>query len=226
MAGAAARRTLGEILRTERERNDLTLTDVGKEIGVTPTAIGNYEKNRRVPDERTLERLAILFRTSRAQMLTAIEETMTTRPSRAGMPFDKPSPIYEIDTGFSAEPRDPFTPFREWAIPESVCRLNLRAHPENLKIKEVVTDWLEPTIRRGDFVLIDTSRRSIDLNDGVWLLSDLNEIVGDLRNVTRHSTTEDGQPLYRVWGAHGSNIWSRNDFKVLGLVIMHFRKAT
>jgi len=50
-------RTIGDHIRISRLANGLTQAQVAEEIGVTATAIGEWETNKRTPSERFLPRI-------------------------------------------------------------------------------------------------------------------------------------------------------------------------
>jgi DNA-binding XRE family transcriptional regulator len=50
-------RTVGDHIRSHRLAEQLTQAEVAKGIGVTPTALGQWETNKRMPSERFLPRI-------------------------------------------------------------------------------------------------------------------------------------------------------------------------
>jgi len=50
-------RTVGDHLRKYRVENGLTQAEVAEDIGVTATALGQWEANKRTPSERFLTRI-------------------------------------------------------------------------------------------------------------------------------------------------------------------------
>jgi transcriptional regulator with XRE-family HTH domain len=56
--------TFGEILKTLREQKALTQKDMAKILGITASAYGYYEQNKRQPDFNTLKFLAEYFNVS------------------------------------------------------------------------------------------------------------------------------------------------------------------
>lgn len=55
---------LGERLKALREERKLTQEKLGKALGLSPSAIGMYEQNRRIPDLYTLQQIATFFNVS------------------------------------------------------------------------------------------------------------------------------------------------------------------
>ena len=52
---------IGERLRKLRKKSELTQADLGSKLGLSASAIGMYEQNRREPDNRTLLKYAEFF---------------------------------------------------------------------------------------------------------------------------------------------------------------------
>lgn len=50
--------SLGDVLREARGRADLSLRDLAKKLGITPSYISDIENDRRVPSEEVLGQLA------------------------------------------------------------------------------------------------------------------------------------------------------------------------
>ena len=61
--------TLGKRMRKLRKKNYYTQADVAKALGVSPSAIGMYEQDRRVPDKETLLKICDFFDVSSDYML-------------------------------------------------------------------------------------------------------------------------------------------------------------
>ena len=54
-------RTIGDHIRKHRLENGLTQAEVAEDVGVTATALGHWETNKRTPSERFLPRIAWLL---------------------------------------------------------------------------------------------------------------------------------------------------------------------
>ncbi len=57
-------KTLGDRLKSAREKQGLTQIDVYKSTGISNKTISNYENNVSKPDPETLKELSILYETS------------------------------------------------------------------------------------------------------------------------------------------------------------------
>ena len=59
----------GDILRQLIEENKLTQKQLGQELNIAPTTIGNYVRNIREPDYETLKTIAAYFNVSTDYLL-------------------------------------------------------------------------------------------------------------------------------------------------------------
>lgn len=53
--------TLGTKIKNLRKRNGLTQSELASKLGISPSAVGMYEQDRREPDRRILGRLCEIF---------------------------------------------------------------------------------------------------------------------------------------------------------------------
>lgn len=67
--------TLGQRIKALRKRNLLTQADLAKELGISASAVGMYEQDRRTPDNETLLVLCDFFGVSADYMLGKTEST-------------------------------------------------------------------------------------------------------------------------------------------------------
>ena len=61
--------TLGQRMKKLRKKNYYTQADVAKALGVSPSAVGMYEQDRRVPDHKTLLAICDFFGVSSDYLL-------------------------------------------------------------------------------------------------------------------------------------------------------------
>lgn len=59
----------GDVLRQLLEDNGMTQKQLGLELNIAPTTIGNYVRNVREPDYRTLKTIAAFFNVTTDQLL-------------------------------------------------------------------------------------------------------------------------------------------------------------
>ena len=60
----------GEQLRTLRNSQKMTQKELADMLGISPSTIGMYEQNRRIPDIKTLTQIASIFEASLDNLLT------------------------------------------------------------------------------------------------------------------------------------------------------------
>lgn len=60
----------GEQLRTLRNSQKMTQKELADMLGISPSTIGMYEQNRRIPDIKTLTQIASIFEVSLDTLLT------------------------------------------------------------------------------------------------------------------------------------------------------------
>lgn len=60
----------GEQLRTLRNSQKMTQKELADMLGISPSTIGMYEQNRRIPDIKTLTQIAAIFEISLDALLT------------------------------------------------------------------------------------------------------------------------------------------------------------
>ena len=65
--------TLGQRIRALRKNEGLTQAELAKELGVSSSAIGMYEQNRRVPDNETLLQICGIFGVTSDYMLGNVD---------------------------------------------------------------------------------------------------------------------------------------------------------
>lgn len=59
----------GDVLRQLLEENNMTQKQLGAELNIAPTTVGNYVRNVREPDYRTLKTIAAYFNVTTDQLL-------------------------------------------------------------------------------------------------------------------------------------------------------------
>ena len=178
-----------------RKHRNLSQDDVAEAIGTTKSMYGKLERGERTLDTDWLDKLGRAFQCEPYQIIaSAPGEHEAAKPSATlediaaehGLTF-----VEEIDLalGMGAtylDGRQPevlgIVPFREsWLH-------GLHDGPtEHLKVVRGKGDSMEPTIRDGDTVLVDTSHRRIDDQDRIWAIA-----YGDLGMIRRIKVTHRG----------------------------------
>ena len=61
-----------KLLKKLREEKGLTQSELGKELGISPSTVGMYEQGRRVPDVPILKKMSAFFNVSIDYLLEII----------------------------------------------------------------------------------------------------------------------------------------------------------
>lgn len=67
---------IGDVIKKERTKKDITQSELAKAIGVSPSTIGMYEQNRRQPDTESIIKIADYFNVT-TDYLLGIEDVET-----------------------------------------------------------------------------------------------------------------------------------------------------
>ncbi|MET0364260.1 MAG: S24 family peptidase [Sphingobium sp.] len=178
-----------------RKHRRLSQDEAADAIGTTKSMYGKLERGERTLDTDWLDKMARAFDCEPYQIIAAPpgEDAAPRQPasmddfaSEHGLVF-----VEEIDLAFGMgatflDGGQPevigIAPFREKWI-DSLYEGSV----SHLKVVRGRGDSMEPTIRDGDTVLIDTSRRRIDDQDRIWAIS-----YGELGMIRRIRVTPRG----------------------------------
>ena len=156
------RKALAEQLR----RNDLSMKHASTAIGRNPAYLHQY-LTRGFPTVlgfRDSEKLAELLGCSAEALRhkTVPPRKPVKRKPRASPPPGAPHcPIPEVAVGAAtgALDKELARETARWYLPEAMLRHEGGANPDNLKILKVRGNSMEPDMREGDRVIVDTARR-------------------------------------------------------------------
>jgi len=160
------RKALGERIRKRRVELGLSLDEIAAACGVTRQAVSGWEIGKHQIKVEHLAPLAQALRLD-ADLLWEGPQRYYTRKAQqqASPPFD--DAIREIAAGIGGSNipysrRGGASIIDWWALP-GVSRLAHIGAPDDLRIFAVHSDTMEPTIRRGNYVVVDTTqRRAVD----------------------------------------------------------------
>ncbi len=174
--------TLARNIAALRKHLGMTQAAFAKRVGSAQANVSKWENEGRQPDAMPMSEMAALADVSVKDFTNSV-----WRPNSGDIAAEPPSLesiaaehgwvlIDEIDLAFGmgATYLDPDrTPERLGVIPFAAdwIRDMYRGSIMHLKVVRGRGDSMEPTIRDGDFVLIDTSRRRLDEQDVVWAVS-------------------------------------------------------
>jgi transcriptional regulator with XRE-family HTH domain len=80
----ASEQTVSERIQEIREMRGLTASELARRVGVTPTAVWNWEKNSVTPRRPVLEAIANVLGVTPAFLLTGNNENGNTKTETAG----------------------------------------------------------------------------------------------------------------------------------------------
>lgn len=159
----------GEIFRRERTNRGFSQSEVAKILQVSPSTIGMWEQNRRVPPLEKLEEIADVFNINLNQ-LTGNE---TNPQQKLKIPI-----LGTIPAGIPISAVEDILGYEE--IPQSMGRL------DGLFALRVKGDSMEPNILEGDIIIVQ-QQPSADSGDIVVAV-----VNGDEATVKKIKITESG----------------------------------
>ena len=186
------RKALAEQLR----RNDLSMKHASTAIGRNPAYLHQY-LTRGFPTVlgfRDSEKLAELLGCSAEALRhkTVPARKPAKRKPRASPPPGAPNcPIPEVavEAATGALDEELARETARWYLPEAMLRHEGGANPDNLKILKVRGNSMEPEMREGDRVVVDTARRQPAMGELI-VLSDGTGVV-----VKRVETVREAAPV-------------------------------
>jgi phage repressor protein C with HTH and peptisase S24 domain len=167
----SAQPTLGDRIRQRREYLGLTRENIARHFDISPDEVERWESGETTPEGRRLRELRALLRCSVQWLLTG--ETARPEPAATG----EAPPGYaavrsiapragESGRGFvESEALGPPKFFEERLIRE------LRAQPADLRAIEIEGESMEPLLRNGDQVLVDTRKTGV-VEPGLFVVFD------------------------------------------------------
>jgi phage repressor protein C with HTH and peptisase S24 domain len=178
-----------------RKHRGLSQDEVAEAIGTTKSMYGKLERGERTLDTDWLEKMGRAFKCEPYQIIAAAPgehpasgngATLDDLAAEHGLVF-----VDEIDLAFGmgATFLDDGEPEVMGVVPfrENWIHGLYSGDVKHLKVVRGRGDSMEPTIRDGDTVLVDTSLRRIDDQDRIWAIS-----YGDLGMIRRIRVTPRG----------------------------------
>ena len=189
------RRMVPNFVQAWRKHRNLSQDEAAEAIGTTKSMYGKLERGERTLDTDWLDKMGRAFRCEPYQIIAAAPGQEAEHAGAAsledlaaehGLAF-----VEEIDLalGMGATYLDGRQPDVLGIVPFKQDWLHgLYDGPvERLKVVRGRGDSMEPTIRDGDTVLVDTSHRRIDDQDRIWAIA-----YGELGMIRRIRVTPRG----------------------------------
>lgn len=97
-----------KLLKKLREGKGLTQSELGKELGISPSTVGMYEQGRRVPDVPILKKMSAFFNVSIDYLLENVNHNVPTKmPKDLNKFLQQSEIIFDGDTyNLTDEDRD------------------------------------------------------------------------------------------------------------------------
>jgi len=97
-----------KLLKKLREEKGLTQSELGKELGISPSTIGMYEQGRRVPDVQILKKMSAFFNVSIDYLLENVNHNVPMKmPKDLNKFLQQSEIIFDGDTyNLTDEDRD------------------------------------------------------------------------------------------------------------------------
>ena len=107
-----------KLLKKLREEKGLTQSELGKELGISPSTIGMYEQGRRVPDVQILKKMSAFFNVSIDYLLENVNHNVPMKmPKDLNKFLQQSEIIFDGDTyNLTDEDRDLVMKSREVAF--------------------------------------------------------------------------------------------------------------
>lgn len=232
--------TLGKRLRHARTTRGLKVGALASQLGISRTSLNQWESDAvRNPDSVKLGQFSricdvnldwLIKGEDEHELATSTRRTINKRrePSHDGsndsmIKVGKVLP--EVSSALTAHARDwDMTPRSHWSIPEQILELGFNAEPKSCIMKRVSTrEGTEFGLDRGDYLLIDTSRRLID-EPGIYIIADPHAMSARRALVTLDNTVLQ----IKVVADDNSKVYPRDTGEnptVLGRVMGIFKPA-
>lgn len=177
------------IIKEKREEQRISQNELGKRVGLSQQQINKIERDDNIP----LKHIPAFARALKIPVTDLLPESFRIIKFSPALSPDTVS-IAVLDAraccGNGIENADDKV-VGYWHIPEIEYREITHANPDNIKMLRVFGDSMEPTLKDGDWVLVDISRNFLD-SDGLYLIKKTTALA-----VKRLQTTVSGDILIK-----------------------------
>lgn len=199
--------TMGQIIKTNRERLGLTQEELGAKVGVNKAAVQKWESGKVQNLKRTtIQQLAQIFEIAPSALLGLAEEAaekQTAKPRKKGV---KIPVLGDVAAGIPIEAIEDIVDYEE--IDEDMAR---GGDYFGLRIKG---DSMEPRMVTGDVVIV-RQQPTVDSGDIAVVL-----VNGDSATVKKVKITKDGILLIPFNSAYEPMFYSRQEVMELPVTIL------
>ena len=177
------------IIKEKREEQRISQNELGKRVGLSQQQINKIERDDNIP----LKHIPAFARALKIPVTDLLPESFRIiKFSQAPSPDTVSIAVLDARAccGNGIENADDKV-VGYWHIPETEYREITHANPDNIKMLRVFGDSMEPTLKDGDWVLVDISRNFLD-SDGLYLIKKTTALA-----VKRLQTTVSGDILIK-----------------------------
>lgn len=162
---------LKDRLRALMDERQISMRELGRKIGASHVSIGKWLNGIQDPSDENLESLADYFRVTPSFL--KFGDTALTNPQTLEIDDDVISiPVLDVQgsCGFGVDSSSiqlvkMLRVAKQWLIAHALSSMNF----QTLHIITADGDSMEPGIKRGDFVIVDTSKNSFS-GDGLYAI--------------------------------------------------------
>lgn len=154
-------------LRELRKKAGLSQLELADKLNTTQGMVGLLERGERKLSPDWLKRISQILSCSPLDILPDLNTlTPTVQPNQNSVSIEMIDAAACCGDGIEALSEN-VVGF--WQMPKSEFQTITFANPDVIKMLRVFGDSMEPTLKDGDWVLVDTSRNYID-SDGIFLI--------------------------------------------------------
>lgn len=183
-------------LKELRKRMGLTQYDVAEKIGLSQPQIYKFESGEKKLTLPQMEQFAELYKVSIEELYGEIKSLSGEHQDTVTIDIISATPCCgsgEDNCGYADEV------VGKWVMPAKDFKELTFAQPRDVKQMRVIGDSMEPTIKDGDYILVDVSHNSFDV-DGIYLIKMVNGLAvkrlqAGLSEVKIHSDNKRYEPI-------------------------------
>jgi transcriptional regulator with XRE-family HTH domain len=237
--------TLGGRIFLARQAKELTLEDVGKACGVSPQAVGQWEKNEARPTTRRLERLAGVLEMTLSRLINEAPPSLADVAGRLEIaraqvaeitdddgPLPMPAHVLEAwrrrlvhvgeirarDWRPGVQDLRVLPEYSLWAVSQPLLPFDVISN--NVRVIRVVSGDMAPTLAVADYAVIDAEPSPVAAARGIYFLTEDDTFL--CRRIVLPLRTAGGETIYRL-AADNKDVSSRDvpaaKVRLLGRVI-------
>lgn len=182
-------------LKELRKRMGLTQYDIAEKLGITQPQVYKFENGDKKMTVPQMELFAQICKVGKDEIYGEIKPLSGEPTNTVTIDIISATPC--CGSGADSEYADEVV--GKWVMPVNDFRDITFAKPQDVKQMRVVGDSMEPTIKDGDYILVDTSHNVFDV-DGIYLIRMVNglsvkRLQAGLNDIKIHSDNKKYEPI-------------------------------